>query len=116
MILEDIKNKLKEIDQNVFYGIVDNSIKEMQWNYIVFERKRMRASENKSGYSFYYSVHLIREAFIPEGEEESVIEKMLEIPGMRLAGDDGEYTYIQKPNTNTVIEMFSIDFMKAKKR
>lgn len=116
MILEDITNKLKEIDENVFYGIVDNSMREIPWNYIVFERKRMRTNENKTGYSYFYSVHIIREAFIPEGLEESMIAKMLEIPGMRLAGDDGEYDYILKPNTNTVVEMFSIDFVKARKK
>ena len=116
MILDDIKNKLEEIDPNVFYGMVDDSMKEMLWNYIVFNRSVKRASQNKTGFSDVYSVHIIRENFIPEGLEETVIEKMLEISGMRLDGAEGVYTYIQKPNTNTVVEMFSVEFVKPKKK
>lgn len=115
MILNEIKENLQEIDDNVFYGMVDNSMRETLWNYIVFERKKMTASQNRTGYSSYYSVHIIREEYIPEGLEFSVINKMLEIAGMRLAGSEGTYTYIQKPNTNTVVEMFSVDFVRSMK-
>jgi hypothetical protein len=115
LILEDIKSKLQEIDTNVFYGMVDQSMKEQLWDYIVFNRNVMRTNANKTGYSTIYSVHIVREDFIPEGLEESVINKMLEIDGMRLAGSDGTYTYVPKPNTNVVVEMFSIDFVKPKK-
>lgn len=115
MILNDLKAKLEEIDKNVFYGMVDNSMKETLWNYIVFNRERKKISQNKTGFSDYYAIHIVREEYIPEGLEEEVIAKVLEIDGMRLAGDDGEYTYIPKPNTNVVIEMFSIGFVKAKK-
>lgn len=112
MILEDIKSKLKEIDDNVFYGMVDESMRETVWDYIVFERKNMLFSPNKTGASIFYTVHIIRENFIPEGLEIEVINKMQEIPGMRKATQGGTYEYIQKPNTNTVVEMFSIEFVK----
>lgn len=115
MILNDIQTKLKELDDNVFYGMVDSSMQETMWNYIVFNRTLMKPNANKTGYSDYYTVHIIREDWIPEGFEIEVINKMLEIEGMRLAGNDGEYTYVPKPNTNIVVEMLSIDFVKAKK-
>lgn len=115
MILNDIKTKLKELDNNVFYGMVDNVMQKTHWNYIVFNRTTMKPNTNKSGYSDYFTVHIIREEWIPEGFEIEVINKMLEIDGMRLAGNDAVYTYVPKPNTNIVVEMLSIDFVKAKK-
>lgn len=115
LILETIKNKLKEIDPSVDYGTVDNSRMESAWNYIVFDRKIMRTNTNKTGYSYYFSVHVIRENFIPEGLEIKIIEKMEEIAGMRFAGNDIQYTYTNKPNTNMVIEMASIDFVRPVK-
>lgn len=115
MILEDIQKKLKEVDDNVFYGMVDSSMQATIWDYIVFNRTTMKANPNKTGYTDYFTVHIIRENWIPEGFEAEVINKMLEINGMRLAGNDAVYSYVPKPNTNVVIEMLSIDFMKAKK-
>lgn len=115
MILNDIKEKLQEVDPNVFYGMVDPSIRETVWNYIVFERKTMSANTNKTSFSNYFTVHIVREAFIPEGLEITVINKLLEIPGMRLTDQDGTYDYVPKPNTNVVVEMFSIDFVKPMK-
>lgn len=116
MILDDIKNKLQEVDSNVFYAAVDLSVKDTVWDYIVFERTNLKVSTNKTGYTEGYTVRIIREEFIPEGTEISVIEKMLEIPGMRLASDGGTYEYVQKPNTNIVIEMFSVSFARPIKR
>ena len=75
----------------------------------------MKSNATKGGYSDYYSVHIIREEWIPEGFEIEVINKMLEIDGMRLAGNDAVYTYVPKPNTNIVVEMLSIDFVTTKK-
>lgn len=115
MVLNDIQTKLKELDTNVFYGMVDNSVQETFWNYIIFNRTSMKVNANKTGYSDYFTVHIIREEWIPEGFEIEVINKLLEIDGMRLAGNDAVYTYVPKPNTNIVVEMLSIDFVKAKK-
>lgn len=115
MILDDIKTKLLEIDSEVFYGAVDKSIRETVWNYIVFNRKPTKISTNKTGYSYYFSINIVREDYIPEGLDLIVIEKMKEIPGMKLAGTDMQYTYIVKPNTNIVVEMLSIDFVKAER-
>ncbi len=115
MILNEIKQKLEQIDQRVYYGAVDNEVKETVWNYIVFNRVKFKPSQNKTSYSQYYDVHIIRENFIPEDIEIAVINKMLEINGMRLAEDDCLYEYIVKPNTNVVIEMVTIRFVKAKK-
>ena len=113
MVLNDIKEKLLEIDPNVYYGKVDDSIRESRWDYIVFDRRRIKPSENKTSYSCYYTVHIVRENFVPEGLEHTVINKMCEIPGMKLAGSDLNFVYSMKPNTNEIVEMISIEFVKA---
>lgn len=115
MVLEDIEKKLKELDENVYYGLVDTSQRETVWDFIVFNRSVMRPNKDKTSYTDIYSVHIFRENFIPEGFELEVIKKVCEISGMRLAGNDSVYDYMVKPNTNMVVEMLSIDFTKAKK-
>lgn len=115
MILTEIKEKLLEIDPVVFYGAVDTSKVETVWDYIVFERKVTKPSANQTGYSHYFTVHIIRENFVPEGLELTVIEKMKEIPGMKLSSNDMTYDYTVKPSTDAVVEMLSIDFVRAVK-
>lgn len=116
MILDDITKKLEQIDPLVFYGAVDTTANLTYWNYIVFNRTSLKKNTNKNSYTDGFSVHIIRENFIPDGLAEEVIEKMLEIAGMRESGSDAQYQYIVKPNTDTVIEMLSIDFVKARKK
>lgn len=115
LILDDIKNKLEEIDGRVYYGMVDDEVRETVWNYIVFNRATLSAAQNRTGYSDYYDVHIVRENFVPEGEDIAVIEKMCEIGGMRLASSDGAYNYVMKPNTNIVVEMLTLHFVRARK-
>lgn len=115
MILDDIKTKLEELDSKVFYGMVDDSMRETVWNYTVFNRVKTSQNANKTGYSDTFAVHVIRENFIPEELFEQYVDKMIEIPGMRLSGE-GSYTYVQKPNTNTVVEMLSLEFVKPRKK
>lgn len=115
MLLNDIKNKLEELDPNVFYGVVDQRMKEALWNYIVFNRTRLKNSTNRTGYSDHFDVHIVRENFIPEGLDTEVIAKILEIDGVRLASEDGVYSYVQKNNTNVVVEMLTLSFVRARK-
>lgn len=116
MLLEDIQSKLKEIDSNVFYGMADEEKITAEWNYIVFMRKALSINDMKQGYSDRFTVAIIRENFIPEGLEIQVIDKMLEITGMRVANPDCPYSYIKKPNTNVVVELLTIEFVRARKR
>lgn len=116
MILDEITKKLEEIDPVVFYGAVDKKMKEEIWDYIVFNRSVMKFSASKKGYTDGYTVHIVREEFIPDGLAEEVIEKMEEIAGMKVGSSDSEYTYMVKPSTDAVVEMLSIDFMRARKK
>lgn len=116
MILQEIQNKLEEIDPYVFYGMVDEQAITKEWNYIVFMRKGLSVGTNKQEYSDRYTVAIIRENFIPEGLDIEVIDKMCQLQGMRLASADCQYNYTQKPNTNTVVEILTMEFVRARKR
>lgn len=115
MILDDIKKQLETTDQRVYYGMVDNEVAETRWDYTVFNRSKLKVTGNKTGYADGYDVHIVRENFIPEGKDLEVIEAMTAIHGMRLADEDGVYTYIPKPNTNIIVEMLSLHFVRARK-
>lgn len=115
MILNKMRTKLEELDPNVFYGMVDNKMRDTIWDYIVFDRVRLKCSANRTSYTDYFEVHIIRENYVPDGLDLQVIDKMLEIEGMRLASEDGRYNYIMKSGTNTVIEMLTLTFMRARK-
>lgn len=115
LFLADVEAKLKEIDPKVYYGIVDESVKETVWDYIVFNRTNIRPSSNKTSAADRFDVHIIRENYIPEEVDETVITKLQELPGVRLAGENCEFVYVKKPNTNIVVEMLTIPFVRARK-
>lgn len=116
MILTDIEEKLKELDPNVYYGAVDESQRELVWDYIVFNRTTIKHSTNHTSNSDFFDVHVIRENYIPDGLEDTVVDKLNVLPGVRLAGTDSEFDYVVKPNTNIVVEMMTIHFVRARKR
>lgn len=116
LILDEINKKLGEVDPIVFYGMVDDSMRETVWNYTVFNRISTSSGANKTSYSDKFAVHIVRENFIPEGLFGQIVDKVCEIDGMRLSGTDATYTYVQKPNTNVVVEMLSIEFVRPRKR
>lgn len=115
MILEDIEAKLKEIDENVYYGIVDESRKDTVWDYIVFNRSNIKYSQNNISASDYFDVHIIRENYVPDGMDAEIIAALCSLNGVRLAGDC-TFNYVQKPKTNIVVEMLSIPFVRARKK
>lgn len=109
-MLNELRDKLLEIDDNVFYGMVDERMREMVWDYTVFERTKIVFNQNKSGRSYHFSIHIVRENYVPEGFEKTVIDKVCEMPGMRVSGDPS-FQYVPKPNTNVVVEMLTIEFV-----
>lgn len=115
MLLNDIKEKLREVDPCVYYGMVDKNRRETEWNYIVFDRVKMRSSQNKTGKIDLFDVHIIRENFIPDGLAEEVIQKITSIAGVRETTDDGEYEYAEKQSTGNVVEMLTLHFARARK-
>jgi len=115
MLLNDVKTKLEKVDNRVFYGVVDKAVRETDWNYIVFNRTKLAKAKNNTGDSDYFDVHIVREDYVPDGMAEDVTAKMVEINGVRPTSEDAIYDYVQKPNTNIVVEMLTLHFVRARK-
>ena len=116
MILSDIEERLKKLDTRVCYGIIDNAVKQSPvWDCIVFGRSNIKYPSNKLSASDYFDVLIIRENYIPDGLDTEIIQTLTALDGVRLAGDTANFDYIQKPNTDTVIEMLTISFVRARK-
>ena len=109
-----IREKLEQIDPIVFYGMAGNIEEGVLWNYIVFFRERRKSSENKTGKNYIFHVAIVRENEIPEGLDDQVIEKILEIPGVKMSGD-AVYSYTAKQNTGAAVEVLDITFVKPMK-
>lgn len=115
MLLTEIESKLQAFGLPVYYGMVDDAQKEMVMDYFVFNRRALKHPGNKTGASDYFDVHVIRENYIPEGVEDAVIEAVCSIPGVRRTAEDCTFQYAQKPNTNVVVELLTIPFVRARK-
>lgn len=115
MFLKDIEAVLQAFDPHVDYGMVDKEHMETVWDYIVFNRTGVKYSPNKTGASDSFDVHIIRENYVPEGLDEEIVDKLCELPGVRVSGD-AEINYAQKPGTNIVVEVLTIHFVRARKR
>ena len=121
MLLNDVKNALKEIDPLVFYGITpsklcdENGYEVYTWDYIVFNRTKLKAHSNNTSFSDRFEVHVVREEYIPDGIDADIIGKLTALPGVKLADEDGVYDYMMKPGTNTVVEMLTLTFTRGRK-
>jgi outer membrane receptor for ferrienterochelin and colicin len=89
-------------EKNTFYE------QEEQINEATIER-------NANDQSYTCNIHSLND-FIPDGLENDIIQAMRSIPGVNVSGTDGDYNYVQKPNTNTVVEILTLEFVRARKR
>lgn len=113
----EIKNKLLELDTNIHYGMVPDSVTPKEYNYFVFGQEKInKKSATSNDLQGHWYVVIVREDFIPDDLVLDVIEKVTDIPGVRLADGDCTYDYITKGGTNIVVEMLMIKFTKTKKR
>lgn len=112
MILTDLRDKLIELKPDkVFYGMINQDLEE--WDYIVFYRTN--TTDNRTSFVREFQVAVVEENYIAEDYEEIVINKVTEMPGVRVVGDV-EFEYTRKPNTDTVIEVMLINFAYSSKK
>lgn len=111
-MLRRIRDTLMAEGLPVYYGRVPQNEEIPVWNYFVFNRSRT-AKAGGVNYKQYVQVHIICEDVLPEGEEIKIIKKIEEIPGVKLADDDIVYDYTLKNNTDMVVEMATITFVKT---
>lgn len=111
-MIEEIKEKLKELDKNVLVGICK---KGDTWDCLLIRKDELRKSgTSRSDYSMYVSVRIIREDEIPEGLEQDVEKKMREI-GFRRSDSPAKYEYVADVN-EIIVETCKMQFVKSMKR
>lgn len=115
-MLNQIKDKLREVSDLVYYGEADEIEPNVLWNYVVFWRGRTRRNENNTGFTHGYKVAIVNEEWVPEELIDSVIEKIESLPGMRLSSEDITFEYTRKPSTNAVLEIAIVSFSRARKK
>lgn len=118
-MLDQIKAKLIELQtedsacygEKTIYGRVSMNNVPKSWNYITFNRKRIkRAGTSLADFNEEYQVNLVHEDYVPEEAVYEVISKLLEITGLKLAPDDIDFNYLLKNKTDTVVEVATIVF------
>ena len=110
---DKIKEALKEVMPNVYYGAGRFQGRE-NWDCIVFGKRRKRQTESRQGTSRRWFVAIVKEEYIPEDTEEAVKNKMHEM-GFREADTDIIYDYVEKAGECTV-EICTMEFYKTEKK
>ena len=103
----------------VYYGACqDDNLEE--WNYFVFNKLKTAKSTNRKDFQTFYQVHIIHEDYIPDGYVEDVIAALeaSDQETLRCTSDDINYNYTfkGKANTNTIIEIATINIFRPEKR
>ena len=111
-MLDKIRDVL-ERRGTTYYGNATPDERE-PWNYYVFRRVVLKKS-GTGGTDFrrHYMVAIIKENYIPEGEEFEVIKEIREATKMRLADVDISYGYTHKGATDLVVEVAVITFSET---
>lgn len=118
-MLDEIKAKLIELQtennacygEKTIYGRASMTEVPQKWNYFTFNRTIIRKSgTSQQDFNEYFQVNLVHEDYVPEEAVYEVVNKLLEINGLRLASDDIEFNYLLKNNADTVVEVATITF------
>lgn len=113
-MIETVKEKLKELDPNVQYGICRKQEEQDTWDCLLIRKRRWtKNGKSNTDESFYLTVTIVREDEIPEGMEKKV-EKEMGLVGFRRTSKDAEYDYTIDTN-DIVVELCTIEFVKAYK-
>lgn len=114
-MLQEISAALETTGLPVWYGKAGTLSGEDVWDYIVFMRTSLSPNESKRSLADGFTVAIVMEEFVPDDLASDVIKAMTGLPGVRLAQSGGTYQYTTKPNTDTVIEILMLDFVKPSK-
>lgn len=110
-MINELVSKLKELGYPVAYGVATSSEIKVNdpWNYFVVARTNIIDKTTSRYYEF--TVSFIHEEYVPEGYEDTIISKVLEVKHMRLKNDENiSFFYSKKGNTNTALEIVTIPF------
>lgn len=115
-MLSEIQTALESLGLTVYYGAAGTLSGEDVWDYIVFYRRTLSPSTNKTGLSQVYEVAIVCEEYVPDETVFGVIDAMTALPGVRFADTGGDFQYTTKPNTEQVIEILTLDFTRPMRR
>lgn len=111
-MIDRIKQGLKVLDENIQVGICK---KKDTWDCLLIRRSRIEKTGTSGlDHSFYFTISIVREDEIPESFPIEVEEKMKEL-GFRRTDTSAKFDYTVDAN-EVVIEICSMEFVKAKKR
>lgn len=114
-ILGKIQDTLEQFELPAYYGRTFCKEKD-KWNYFVFNRKEFgKNGISKIDFNYYYQVHIIMENYIPEGFEQQIIKAIQENTRLKLRDQPMQFNYTTKNNTDLVIEMLTLEFIKVVK-
>lgn len=114
-LLQQIKTALEALGRPVFYGQAGTIDGADLWDYIVFWRETLESTGGKTGYRDRFIVSIVQEEFVDDETVEAVIKAMKQLPGVKLSDGQMQYAYTKKPNTETVIEILALEFLRARK-
>lgn len=113
-ILEQIETCLSKFKLPVYYG-KSFAKQNDSWNYFVFNRQTiMKSGTSGIDMNYVYQVHIIMENYIDEDFEFNVIKALQQDVRLKLTGT-GQFNYVTKNNTDTVVEMLTLTFTKVHK-
>lgn len=115
-MLSDIQTALEKLGVPVYYGAAGTMSGEDVWDYVVFYRTTLGPTGGKTGLAQVYEVALVFEEYVPVEKVFATIDAMTALPGVRLSDTGGTYQYTTKPNTEQVIEILTLDFVRPLKR
>lgn len=115
-LLDEIEQKLKEINPNTKYAKLYNFDDLQDYNFLVFGKKGLRKTEDGRSLQNSFYVIIVNENYIDDSTVLSVIDKVEEIPGLRLASGDFQFEYLRKGNTDFVVETLMLEFSKTLRR
>lgn len=117
-IMEQIKNKVDYFAKSKGIDYVDYGVTTVGndgvYNYIVFARKDIDLSENKTNLSHIYNIYIVHENYIPEDYITDLLKILLEISGVKIKNKI-EFSQYRKGNTDLSIEVAKFELSKAKK-
>ena len=125
-ILDRFQRTLENIIENsrgeyhgCFFGMPNVSHLDV-WNYFVFRRKKSTRAAKGEPVQTNFELNVIHEDYIPEGFIDELIKKLEtkdeQGTKLKLCDDDITYSYIQKGNTDIVIEIATIILTHPQKR
>ena len=115
-LLDEIEKKLKEINPNTRYAKIYDFDDLKDYNFFVFGKKNLSKTADGKSLQNGYFVIIVNENYIEDGTVLSVIDKLEEIPGLRLAAGEFNYEYLRKGKTDFVVETLMLEFSRTMRR